>query len=135
MSIYSIFASELYLWFQSFLSSIPGRIGILARVTFYNILLKDSSLQSVGFGCSFTSPSNISIGKSHVGNCSDFIACPNSNIVIGNNTYFNSGVHLNSSIGGSIIIGDNCLVGPNFVARTSSHIYQRQIQAGNYSRP
>lgn len=123
MSFYSILASEFYLWLESFFSCVPGRIGQKLRVFFYKFLLKKSSLQSVGLGSSFTSPLNISIGKSYIGKRNDLIACPNSTIVIGNNTYFNSDVHLNSSIGGSIIIGDNCLIGPNFVARTASHIF------------
>ena len=79
---------------------------------------------SVGSGSAFTCPASISIGESSFGKYNEFIACPNSAILIGNNTYFNSGVCLNSSVGGSISVGDNCLIGPNFYARTASHAFR-----------
>ena len=124
MRIVSLIYDEIYSWSESFVSCIPGLIGRKIRVVFYNVFLRRSALKSVGPGSTFTCPSSISIGESAVGKSNEFIACPNSKIIIGDNTYFNSSVNLNSSIGGSISIGDNCLIGPNFIARTASHAFR-----------
>ena len=120
----SLICSEIYSWSESIVSSIPGLIGRKIRVLFYNLFLKRSMLKAVGLGSTFVCPSNISIGNSAIGKFNEFIACPHSKIIVGDNTYFNSHVHLNSSIGGILSIGNNCLIGPNFVARTESHAFR-----------
>lgn len=126
MRITALIKYELYSWSESLVSCIPGLIGQKIRVTFYKLFLRRSLLRSVGYGSSLVSPSNISIGASVLGKYNELIACPNSNISIGNNTYLNSFVHLNSSVGGRISVGDNCLIGPNFVARTASHAFRNR---------
>lgn len=124
MHLILLIYNETYSWIESFISLIPGLLGRCIRVYFYRLFLNRSMLKSVGVGTTFVCPNSILIGDSAVGNRNEFIACPNSKIIVGNNTYFNSGVYLNSSIGGNIVIGDNCLIGPNFHARTASHEFR-----------
>ena len=124
MPIALLIGHEIYLWTEAIVSFVPGLIGQKLRIVFYKMFLGRSSLKAIGYGSSLTCPASISIGEASLGRYNELIACPNSKIIIGNNTCFNSGVHLNSSIGGSISIGNNCLIGPNFVARTASHVFR-----------
>jgi galactoside O-acetyltransferase len=52
-----------------------------------------------------------------------FFAADGGSIEVGDNTAFNTGVHINASVGGKIVIGQWCIVGPNVVMRTAGHNY------------
>ena len=60
---------------------------------------------------------NVSIGRNSL------FSGEGGEIKVGENTSFNSGVHINASICGKIFIGKNCLIGPNVVMRTADHIF------------
>jgi acetyltransferase-like isoleucine patch superfamily enzyme len=60
---------------------------------------------------------NVSIGTNSL------FSAEGGEIKVGENTSFNSGVHINASVCGKIFIGKNCLIGPNVVMRTADHIF------------
>jgi galactoside O-acetyltransferase len=91
--------------------------------TSFNLRLKFSA--AIENGCVFYGVDNIflnlnvSVGKNSLFSAEKGI------IRIGENTSFNSNVHINSSVCGEILIGNNCLIGPNVVMRTAGHNFER----------
>ena len=115
---------EIFDWFSSLTSFLPGRIGIKIRLIIISIIhrkLINISIEKGGeiIGIrNFIFKKNVSIGQN------SFLNADNSSIEIGNNFNSNRNLHLNAASGGKIVIGDNVLVGPNVVFRTSNHIIE-----------
>lgn len=76
---------------------------------------------SIGIGCEFVSPKSMSFsGVTLISNYCYFNA-DGGEIIVGDWTSFNRGVHLNASCGGKIQIGKKGLIGPGVVMRTANY--------------
>jgi maltose O-acetyltransferase len=116
--------NEFLIWVELFINNFPGKIGYYVRRFWYLYRFPNKKKLIIECGCEFIlhkniyfKDSNIIIGNNNYFNASDGL------IEIGSNSAFNRNVHINASIGGKIIIGDFVLVGPNVMMRTSGHNY------------
>jgi acetyltransferase-like isoleucine patch superfamily enzyme len=80
---------------------------------------KTSILQN----CVFYGSENIYFDKNVSIGINSFFSAEGGEIKVGENTSFNSGVHINAAVCGKIFIDKNCLIGPNVVMRTADHIF------------
>ena len=113
--------NEIIRHIDFFLSYIPGYFGEFLRVLYYKYVFNIKHKIRASIGVEFQSKKSIHfLGDVYIGKNSFFTATYGI-MHIGNNTRFNTNVHINSSGGGFISIGDNCLIGPNVVIRTSNH--------------
>jgi len=125
IKFFNIFKLELYLWFESIMKFIPGKIGILLRIIFYSIVKNKFFFVSISTGTSIRNIKSIEIEKG-VGigpNC--FIDSTGGNIFIGQKSAFNESCHINSSVGGKIILGEKVIFGPKVLVRTANHNYSK----------
>lgn len=113
---------EILIWFESFLTMIPGGIGNRLRRYWFSFRFKTRKEVFIESGCEFLSPGTmtfkedgITIGKN------SFFTAEGGSIEIGAMSAFNRNVHINASIGGKIVIGEYVIVGPYTVMRTANH--------------
>ncbi len=119
----SLVGREVLAWLDAFVLHIPGRIGGAIRRLWSGRRFQQSGKVSIGTGCEFISPQNIRFeGSVGIGK-SSFFTAEGGTISVGNNTAFNTSVHINASVEGRIRIGESCLIGPNVVMRTAGHRY------------
>ena len=122
-SLLSLIASEVFVWTESLIRFMPGRVGNAFRQACFGRRFKRSDKVYIGIGCEFISPEAMSFeGVVGIGKNSFFTA-EGGSILVGDNTTLNENVHINASVGGKIEIGKCCLIGPNVVMRTSGHRY------------
>jgi acetyltransferase-like isoleucine patch superfamily enzyme len=117
-----ILINEILIWIEVFINNLPGKIGYYVRRFWYLYRFPNKRKLIIERGCEFIShrniffrDSNVIIGNNTYFNASDGL------IEIGANSAFNRNVHINASIGGKIILGDYVLVGPNVMMRSSGH--------------
>lgn len=119
----SLIASEVFVWTESLIRFMPGRVGNALRQAWFGRRFKRSGNVGIGVGCEFISPETmcfegvVGIGKD------SFFTAEGGSIIVGDNTTFNENAHMNASVGGRIEIGKWCLIGPNVVMRTAGHRY------------
>ena len=119
----SLVAGEALAWLDALVTHIPGRIGGAVRRKWFGHRFQQAGKVSIGTGCEFLSPQTIRFeGLVGIGKNSFFTA-EGGTISVGNNTAFNTSVHINASVEGQIRIGSWCLIGPNVVMRTAGHRY------------
>jgi galactoside O-acetyltransferase len=113
---------EIAAWITAIVFSLPGKIGQSARVIWCRLALKGWGKGSRAAGSvHLCGCRNIAFGANcHIGANSFFFADGGA-IRVGDNSTFNTGVHINASGGAEIVIGNNCLLGPNVVLRTATH--------------
>ena len=112
---------ELIDWVETFLSYIPGKIGVLVRMFWFRFRWKKPNNVRIRPFSQFLSPKDIHFcGKASLGKFAFFSAVGGS-IEIGDNFFTNNNLHLNASVKGEIVIGKNVIVGPNAVFRTANH--------------
>lgn len=118
-----IFVTEVRDWLEALVRFLPGRAGYITRRLWYKMCFQECGSVFIGTGCIFIDPKAMRMqGTVGIGPNSFFTA-EGGSITIGNNTAFNSNVHINTSVGGEIKIGDWCIIGPNVVMRTANHRY------------
>ena len=115
---------EIFDWFSSLTSFLPGRIGIKIRLIIISIIHRKLINISIEKGGEIIGIRNFIFKKNICVGQNSFLNADNSSIEIGNNFNSNHNLHLNAASGGKIVIGDNVLVGPNVVFRTSNHIIE-----------
>lgn len=119
----SLIASEFFVWSESLIRFMPGRVGNTLRRVWFRRRFKRGGTVFIGVGCEFISPEAmrfedvVGIGRN------SFFAAEGGSISVGDNTAFNENAHVNASAGGHINIGKWCLIGPNVVMRTAGHRY------------
>ena len=113
---------EIFDWFSSLTSFVPGKIGIKLRLGLICIIQRKLINVSVEKGCEIIGVKNLILKKNIFIGSNSFLNAHNSLIEIGNNFNSNQNLHLNAASGGKIVIGDNVLVGPNVVFRSSNHV-------------
>lgn len=115
--------NEIAVWFNSFLSVIPGTIGVLVRNYYYRSRLSEGRKLFIDTGCRFIGYDNIFLGdQTSIGQRS-FFSAENGVINCARGTTFNNDVHINASKGGVINIGVSCLIGPGVMLFTANHTY------------
>ena len=118
--------TEIFQWFESLISFLPGRIGYKIRSLFYQFQFKGSFKLVIGKGSEFFAKENIRFnGRVYLGNNSIIAAQNGGFISIDDNSRLSVNVIINASDGGEIIIGKDCLFGPNVVLRTANHNYEK----------
>jgi len=116
---------EFFLWFDTIIRFLPGRIGTAIRRIWFGFHFEKRRRLNIGVGCEFLSPKTIlfenfvGIGKN------SFFSAEGGIIRVGEHTTFNMNVHINASCGGKILIGNNCLIGPNVVMRSADHRFEK----------
>lgn len=107
VSLRNRFSFEMYVFFETIFSSIPGTIGRIARRWFYRRVLKECGQ------------------KLNIAQCVK-IQVP-SNISIGNNVGFNNGVWIaaNKHPDGGIEFGNDILIGPFTVIHSGNHNFKK----------
>ena len=113
---------EILIWFESFLSVLPGSIGNRSRSYWFKFRFKTKSQVFIEPGCEFRAPNSIFFKKDGINigkNC--FFTAVGGSIEIGAMSAFNRNAHINADIGGKIILGEYVIVGPNCVMRTAGH--------------
>lgn len=96
-----ILREEMWFWYESLLSIIPGRTGYLFRFLFYKSLLKQIHLTTeIREYCHIWNPSKVSIG---------------SNTRLGRSSIINGS--------GGVSIGCNVRIGPRFLASSADHVF------------
>ena len=91
--------------------------------TSFNLGLKFSA--AIESGCVFYGVDNIFLNLNVSVGRNSLFSAEKGIIRIGENTSFNSNVHINSSVCGEILIGNDCLIGSNVVIRTAGHNFER----------
>jgi len=119
-----VILKEIFDWFSSITSFLPGRIGIKIRLIIISIIHRKLINISIEKGGEIIGIRNFIFKKNICVGQNSFLNSDNSSIEIGNNFNSNHNLHLNAASGGKIVIGDNVLVGPNVVFRTSNHIIE-----------
>ena len=113
--------NEIFDWFSSLISFVPGRIGVKLRSIIVYLIYRKLINISIEKGCEIIGLKNFILKKNICIGSNSFLNANNSLIKIGNNFNSNKNLHLNAASGGKIVIGDNVLVGPNVVFRSSNH--------------
>lgn len=109
----------------SFLSAIPTSLGSKIRYLAYKPFFRKAGRFSIDTGVTISGFRNIELGDNvNIMKNSYLYAMGTGQIVIGNNSIFNSNVMINASPG-KIVIGEYCAIGPNTVIRAVDHSYDR----------
>jgi acetyltransferase-like isoleucine patch superfamily enzyme len=117
--------TETITWMETFINFIPGKIGSALRRLWFARRFKNRANLHIGRSCQFVAARSMSFKGTTLISDQCYFNADGGNIHIGNQTAFNSGVHINASGGGSIIIDNHCLIGPGVVMRTANHRFAR----------
>ena len=97
---------EIFDWFSSLTSLVPGKIGIKLRLGIICIIQRKLINVSVEKGCEIIGIKNLILKKNIFIGSNSFLNAHNSLIEIGNNFNSNQNLHLNAASGGKIVIGE-----------------------------
>lgn len=90
-----------------------------------SIYLRNKFKTIINQNCVFYGIENIQLDQKVSIGANSFFASDGGQIIVGENTSFNAGVHINASVCGKIIIAKNCLIGPSVIMRTADHIFTK----------
>lgn len=124
-SVGKLLINEILIWIETFVNSIPGKTGSVLRRLWFRRRFKSSATLCIGRSCQFVAAHSMSFEGTTLISDRCYFNAEGGSIHIGNQTAFNSGVHINASGGGSIVIGRHCPIGPGVVMRTANHRFSR----------
>jgi acetyltransferase-like isoleucine patch superfamily enzyme len=113
---------ELGAYLEWFIFALPGISGGKFRIWWCKAKMGNfGSKGGLSDGIKFIEPRNMKFGSSCFVGSRSFFTADGGEICVGNDTSFNTNVHINASGGGIIRIGDSVLIAPNVVLRTAGH--------------
>jgi len=124
-SVAKMLTSEILIWMETFINSIPGKTGSALRRLWFARRFKSKPNLRIGRSCQFVAASSMCFEGTALISDSCYFNADGGSIHIGNQTAFNLGVHINASGGGRIMMGSHCLIGPGVVMRTANHSFPK----------
>jgi acetyltransferase-like isoleucine patch superfamily enzyme len=113
---------ELGAYLEWFIFALPGISGGKFRIGWCKAKMRGfGSKCGISDGLKFIEPRNMKFGDYCSVGSRSFFTADGGEIYVGNETSFNTNVHINASGGGIIRIGNGVLIAPNVVMRTAGH--------------